>query len=1248
MTLTRDAETEAAFEQLLKDQQDPSSKRYHQWLTPQQVGDLYGPTQHDVDAVTAWLTAQGLTVVDVSASRTAINISGDVSAVSAAFATQLHSFVLDDGSTRYSAVSAPSIPQAFSGVVLGVTGLVEEHLLTSHKISKLDGPVATPFAMSAGLTPTQVQQIYGLTYFQTLGITGTGQKMAVIASSRPDNTTIQSFFTKYGLSSSLPNIIVPSTTTDPGITGDGNESEAELDIERFLATAPGAKVDLVAGANLLTTTVQAMISYANSTLNDPLMNLSIYACENSVQKTSTLAFDSLFQTAEAQGTSVFVASGDAGAAGCEMHNQASDLTPVLSANALCSSTHVTCVGGTSFTTIQSHDSGSWTLDGAWNDPGTTNFVVNATGGGASVYIAKPSWQTGTGVPSDGARDTPDISLLAGGTYGYFACVIGNCNYYVGGTSASSPTMGGIAALWNTQAGKKLGNLNSMLYKAGSAAQRAPYIGDVTLATSGLNACDLGTPSVCNNSTPSRYNLTGGLQGYALATGYDQVTGLGIPNGYQLGQAIYGGTKTAPFIVNPLDPVPANSVTPAVVATFTANTAPLPTGLVSYYLATGTPVTPNKPLSAPTDGSMPTASTTFATTTAGSTINAVIHYSGDSNYAPADVTLPITVHGAAVATVALTATPASPATTTLVALTAKLTSTLSTKPTGRVYFYNTSSSTAVAAVDTPDSSGNYTYSFYPTRTALTWYATYVGDANYTTSQSGTVTVTGTAVATTTAAAFASNNLDYGVATPLTVTVTPAIVTSSTVPGPLPTGSLTVLVDTTTQTFVNPTYSITADGKAFTATVMVTITSSGTHSITTSFVQDTRYNASSGTKFTVTVGNQPTATATLSALSPVAVVGVKDTLYFTLVTNPATAAAPTGMVTFLDGTSTLATATTFTPGAAGTYVASADGIFTTTGAHSITAKYAGSSVYVASTAGPITINVSSGPVLTASLAAAKTTIDPNVSNVITVTVNSTPTTAPTPTGVVTIMDGTTTLGKATALAAGGTAGTYTATYSSVLLTAGAHNLTASIASDSNYASVTSSPVTVTVNNVALAVPTLDKSSLSFTSGASTGNVVNVTYTSYNGLAATVPVACSITGSSSTYPPTCTVSPSSVTLAAGGTATAAVTVNSTALKSSMDKPSRPGSPLRDRLPLLAVTVPVLLYLRRRKVTMQLLMAALLSAGVALSLSGCSGGGGGGSSTTSTPTTPTGSSAGTYTLTITATVNNSPVTTTVAVTIN
>jgi subtilase family serine protease len=174
-------------------------------------------------------------------------------------------------------------------------------------------------------------------------------------------------------------------------------------------------------------------------------------------------------------------------------------------------------------------------EGAWNEPtatsaSTTISNLSSTGGGPSTFIAKPTWQTGTGVPADAARDVPDLSFSASMHDGYLSCLSytgANCSTtfdIFSGTSAAAPSMAGIAALLNQRAGAAQGNLNPLLYRL--AASTNSGIQDVTPASSGIALCQLNTPSMCNNSIPGPTVGSLGLAGYAVTTGYDQPTGLG--------------------------------------------------------------------------------------------------------------------------------------------------------------------------------------------------------------------------------------------------------------------------------------------------------------------------------------------------------------------------------------------------------------------------------------------------------------------------------------------------------------------------------------------------------------------------------------------------------------------------------------------------------------------------------------------------------------------------------------------------
>src|SRR6185437_9360646 len=117
-------------------------------------------------------------------------------------------------------------------------------------------------------------------------------------------------------------------------------------------------------------------------------------------------WDTLFSAAAAEGISVLVSSGDSGAAGCDGNSNTVPMAQTASINYICASSYVTCVGGTEFADTSSAGS-YWSTqngsgqssalgyipEGAWNEPiSGSKYVAAGTGGGASAYIAKPSWQ----------------------------------------------------------------------------------------------------------------------------------------------------------------------------------------------------------------------------------------------------------------------------------------------------------------------------------------------------------------------------------------------------------------------------------------------------------------------------------------------------------------------------------------------------------------------------------------------------------------------------------------------------------------------------------------------------------------------------------------------------------------------------------------------------------------------------------------------------------------------------------------
>jgi pseudomonalisin len=571
VVLRRDPAVQAAFEQMLADQQNPSSPLYHLWLTPQQIGLLFGPTQNDLSAVRSWLTSQGLKVDSIAPSGMIVEASGTMAVAGNAFHTSFGSFSVR-GTARLSTLSEPSIPSALTPLIHSIHGLTETHYEPQSRFSlrelpaKGSKPQVDLFAGVFAILPADFAVIYDITSVYSGGNTGATigskpQHIAIIGKSRVVAADITNYESIAGLPNVQPNVVLAGS--DPGIvtgTNSGFASEATLDVDRVIGTAPGAQADLVISADsAMDDGVDIALAYNINTQKDPVMTISFGGCEADNGATETDFLNTEFETAAGEGISTFVSADDTGVAGCDtpfVPVTVAETPQVASINILCSSGYVTCVGGTEFNDTAnpslywaSSDSGtgnesalSYIPEGAWNEPSTTNAGVTtyapaAGGGGVSAYITKPTWQKGTGVPSDGFRDVPDVAFSAASHDGYLACFAaggGSCvpatpggSFPVelfSGTSAAAPGMAGIAALLNTKLGSAQGNMNPTLY--GLAATNPAAFHDVTVASSGVSGCAATTPSMCNNSTPGPTSLTAGLAGYEVAAGYDLATGLG--------------------------------------------------------------------------------------------------------------------------------------------------------------------------------------------------------------------------------------------------------------------------------------------------------------------------------------------------------------------------------------------------------------------------------------------------------------------------------------------------------------------------------------------------------------------------------------------------------------------------------------------------------------------------------------------------------------------------------------------------
>jgi pseudomonalisin len=582
--LSRSTEREVAFQRLLLAQQTPDDPSFHSWYSASQLGRQFGATDRQIQAVTAWLNENGLQVLNVSNSKTFIEFSGTIAAISSAFAVNFHWFQ-GNGRNRWSIISDPKIPSSLASTIRSISGL--SMVLDNSPLRR--GPSGTAYSMCTGdicrnyITPNDFATIYNLVPVSASGINGAGRVIDVIAEALIDPADVPAFNTVTQSAAPLPSVIVPPANATPPpapLTAPPNPSctssnsttpvcvqlqlqqEATLDVERAGSVASGASLQLIVstGDSMGDRGTLVDTQYAVESASTPdIITISFYYCESASVAPLAGDWNGLFEQAAAEGISVFVSSGDSDATCYEEKFAApTESDQFLSVNYLCSSSSVTCVGGTEFVegNNQSRYWGSngngygsaleYIPEGAWNDPmqtdsqGNTAYEVEGSGGGISQLLPAPPWQLSI-APFLG-RALPDVAFSSSCHDAYLVCMESNgsgdnCvqNSSGGfrfasfcGTSAATPSMAGIMALVDQANSGRQGNPNPALY-ALAANPANEVFHDTTVASSGVVNCNLYTASMCNNTSPSATGVTGGALGYVLQTGFDEVTGWGSIN-----------------------------------------------------------------------------------------------------------------------------------------------------------------------------------------------------------------------------------------------------------------------------------------------------------------------------------------------------------------------------------------------------------------------------------------------------------------------------------------------------------------------------------------------------------------------------------------------------------------------------------------------------------------------------------------------------------------------------------------------
>ena len=395
LLLQRSPEQDFALKQLMGAQQAKGSSSYHAWLSPEQFGLQFGPSDGDIQTVTDWLTRQGFQVSSISKGRTVIDFSGNAGQVRNAFHTEIHKFVVN-GEEHVANVSNPSIPEALAPVVAGIVALhnfpkhAQNHKVGTFQKDKATGQVKPLFTYTNtsgtfyAVGPADFAKIYNIPngINGTATFDGTGQSIAVVGQSNINIQDVRDFRTMFGLPANDPQIILNGP--DPGLVA-GDELESDLDVEWAGAVAPAAKIIFVTSQSTQASATQVIGGVDLSALyvvdNNvaPILSESYGLCEPFILQAGNAFYNALWQQAAAEGITAIVAAGDAGSAGCDSSFTETSATNGLAVSGTSSTPFNVSIGGTEFDQFN-NPTNYW---GATNDSTTS---LSALG-----YIAEVPW-----------------------------------------------------------------------------------------------------------------------------------------------------------------------------------------------------------------------------------------------------------------------------------------------------------------------------------------------------------------------------------------------------------------------------------------------------------------------------------------------------------------------------------------------------------------------------------------------------------------------------------------------------------------------------------------------------------------------------------------------------------------------------------------------------------------------------------------------------------------------------------------
>jgi kumamolisin len=506
LTIVLQRTDQAGFDAYLGRLQDPAAADFRKYLAPQEVADRFGPSVDDYAAVKTYFATQNLRIIEESANRLTLVVSGERDRLAAALGTEIREYEIV-GRTFSANVGDPRLPADIARRVQAIAGL--STLATPRPMFRAINRVfCKGEGEAAGYTRTNILadgynecrtaikdctakgRINADDETQIIGVCnqfhypptsprehgdapsggpvpwkdadGAGQTVGITAFDTYARSDVADYLGYFGLPANTIQNLSDVHVGGGAATGT-DQGEVLLDIDTVMLIAPGASVVVYDAPFSGAGTFQNLF---NRMINDgvTIISNSWAYCEDQTTLADVTSIDSVLAAATASGITVFTASGDSGSTCLD---GAPNTITVPSG-----SPHAVSVGGTSMTL----GAGGVYAGETWWDGSTDSPPQGQGGFGVSRFFARPNFQSG--FTSSPMRSIPDIAFNSDPYEGTVICQAsaGGCPapLLFGGTSGAAPAVAAAFAIVNQARGENAGHLNASIYPlANSGAFHTP-------------------------------------------------------------------------------------------------------------------------------------------------------------------------------------------------------------------------------------------------------------------------------------------------------------------------------------------------------------------------------------------------------------------------------------------------------------------------------------------------------------------------------------------------------------------------------------------------------------------------------------------------------------------------------------------------------------------------------------------------------------------------------------------------------